>query len=158
MPPLLAAALAPALRARHKKASQPPRPLHNHTTHTSPHARPPQTMTSTPPLLAEHPSFTFLRALHGCRELSAAVARYAGDSLYNVRRTLDAGGRPQQPGAGSEARGAGGPGAAPGRPPGPLRRSAAACHSIYTPWGATERPGRPRRALRRRPASPRRPT
>ena len=50
-------------------------------------------MTSTPPLLSEHPGLSYLKALYRCRELGAALARYAtAATLANVKRSLAAGG------------------------------------------------------------------
>lgn len=50
-------------------------------------------MTSTPPLLSEHPSLSYLKALYRCRELGAALSRYAtAATLATVKRSLAAGG------------------------------------------------------------------
>ena len=43
--------------------------------------------------MEEHAGFAFVTALYRCRELGAALARFASAStLYNVKRSLAAGG------------------------------------------------------------------
>ena len=59
----------------------------------APFAVPPPHMTSLLyPAMTEHPGLTFVTALYRCRELGAALERFASaGTLYNVRRSLEAG-------------------------------------------------------------------
>ena len=69
--------------------------------------------------MTEHPGLTFVTALYRCRELGAALERFASaGTLYNVRRSLAAGAGGQCP--------RGGVNCAQGRMPGPVRPAAAA--------------------------------
>lgn len=83
-------------------------------------AVPPPHMTSLLcPAMTEHPGLTFVTALYRCRELGAALERFASaGTLYNVRRSLAAGAGGQCP--------RGGVNCAQGRMPGPVRPAAAA--------------------------------